>query len=291
MVMYNPFKLGISNRLDEIRAVFVEYYGESYRAIIEQSFRELIINEYTTPYGSDAILRNYMDLPDDEIIRHERERQQIWRNERIDINPYHFVGQFANQDKLFLLPMECEESGHRCEPNALVDGNGNFETKNIICIDMYNPPVWFDYIIVHELNHGIESGVVPLNKDFTRVKTICGFSQTELQYDPAKDDFVSESTTPQRKQIYNLNEVINEMLSRDITQLLHARGVFLYNDGEHIEEYTKVHKFYTDRVPKTQDFYTQNRDVIIESRLKKNLSILTDAIGKDRFLKQAEYTL
>lgn len=292
--VYQPFYIGINEMLPEIREVFIEYYGEEYRESITDRFNNFILKETTSLYSSSSILRDipYSDNLD-QYTKAEFQRQKI-ANERpkeledynYDISLYTFYQQF--NDKKLLLPVEPWQNGNGTYVNALIKDN-TIVTFPIIYIDLYWRRIHletFDYIIIHELNHGLEAYVYPLAEDWETIVTGTGCSYHEAKYDYKLNRYQFYES----KNYNRLNEVLNELISREITQLMHNKGIYLSEDKDNLEKHQKINRDYSQNILRINDFYTKYKKVIIESRINCDLNILVDAVGEN-YLDELEQML
>ena len=134
--------------------------------------------------------------------------------------------------------------------------------------------------MIHELNHLIELFLIKNNKDsngnFCSSDFISGF-------DMVKNDNSTEKDEEKNKRKYELfNEVINNILAKEITKLMHEKGIYIFNkeesakiDGNSIQ--------YESLEPVVMEFYNVFRSEIIETRQTGNIQLLLNIIGNQNF--------
>ena len=129
-----------------------------------------------------------------------------------------------------------------------------------------------DFVTLHEIIHAIET-VQQKNKDHS-----CGFEMNvgESELSPYNHKM------PKRK-YERLNETITDILSIEVTNILHRRGIYFLDDK--LTTLSDVSNFNTRKVVKdaVQKFYNKFRYHIIEARIYGDITYLTDRIGKDNF--------
>lgn len=129
-----------------------------------------------------------------------------------------------------------------------------------------------DYVFIHELIHAIES--VSLDGyDYS-----CGFENKVINPE------YSELDHADRKRKYErFNEVVVDLLAKDVVDLLHSRGQYIFDDKDvTLSDFSdfNTHQILKDMV---RPFYDKYKSLIIEARLSGKLFLLTHYIGEDNF--------
>ena len=78
-----------------------------------------------------------------------------------------------------------------------------------------------------------------------------------------------------------LGEVINERCSQDITNILHNKGIYIY-DKDHTYDLSLIEP-YKELIPLVENFYQDFQDLIKETCITKNINILFKYIDKDNY--------
>ena len=77
------------------------------------------------------------------------------------------------------------------------------------------------------------------------------------------------------------NEIINEMIAKEISQIMHDNGIFVFDDPANSRYmYTTSYEESTFLV---KDFFDEFRDTIIKSRSNGNIQLIFDEVGKENF--------
>jgi hypothetical protein len=150
----------------------------------------------------------------------------------------------------------------------------------------YAPEIWLlkrpcstrDYTIIHEMEHAAASKLVTGKRNYF----VCG----AREFDLIKDENGYKPNMETSVNLCNFDEAITETLSLKHTAVMHREGLFLRDKKDdymgRIAGINGVKKFKT-HVALAHEFYDENREAIIESRLKKEPQILIDHIGKERY--------
>ena len=127
--------------------------------------------------------------------------------------------------------------------------------KSIYSIIVYPLP-FNDCTIIHELNHHIEAYITPDGRGTS------GWLPTKKEYED-QSEFLSGLFT----------EIINDLISEEITKLMHDCGIYIISDESRSDaDYQAVR-------PLVETFFTRFKDIIIESRIGENQSILFEQLG------------
>ena len=131
-----------------------------------------------------------------------------------------------------------------------------------------------DYIILHELIHGVEVNFI--SKDI--IEYICGF---EIIRD---DDNTEDNQYNKKYRKYErMNETITDILAIETRSILHSKGVYFIEDKELIN--LDILDKNTSSILKeiVSPLLTKVRKEVLEARLTGNLSILWYKIGYENY--------
>ena len=130
-----------------------------------------------------------------------------------------------------------------------------------------------DFVTLHEIIHAIETVQTKNKEDHS-----CGFEMNvgESEQSPYNHN------SPKRK-YERLNETITDILSIEVTNILHRRGIYFLDDQ--MTTLSDVNNFNTRKIVKdaVQKFYNKFRSHILEARIYGDITYLTDRIGEDNF--------
>ena len=157
--------------------------------------------------------------------------------------------------------------------------NNNYIRKNgglvLAPIVIIGGAIYDDCTIIHELNHALEEYTISI--DDNRVYDISGWDTDSYEFKEQHDDDKIQYDGISRP--YELiSEYVNDRLAQEITDKMHEQGNYIYNLRREKETSSYlVVKFLLE------DFYTEFKDIIIESRHYGNIQYLFDSIGKENF--------
>lgn len=129
-----------------------------------------------------------------------------------------------------------------------------------------------DYVLIHEIIHAIEC------VSYDGYNYSCGFESQMV------DPPLSELEHSEEKRKYErFNEVIVDLLSKEVVDLLHKRKVYIIDDE--LRTLSDFSIFNTSKILKdlVRPFYQQYRDLIIEARMSGKMFLLTHYVGEGNF--------
>jgi len=133
-----------------------------------------------------------------------------------------------------------------------------------------------DLSIIHELNHIYE--LLLKADDSTKTIFTCGWEQ--LEHSKGKIEVTTLQDDKNIVRHYELFcESINEKLAIDITNTMHQRGIYIFNDPNEENQYDDCS--YEELLFLVDEFYEKNFPDIIESRAIGSLEPLFAKLGKD----------
>lgn len=150
--------------------------------------------------------------------------------------------------------------------------NEHLRLLPLITIHMTNHK-WVDHVIVHKLNHLLESHIISYTKEGRFHTSGWNRNETHIQ----KNHCFLENNCP-----YELfNEVINERIAQDISKLMIENKMFAFDEEENVSYSNySTYEIYFCLI---EEFYKEYQEEIIESRFQGNLAILLAKIGQENF--------
>jgi len=131
----------------------------------------------------------------------------------------------------------------------------------VLCISMETPLEYLDHTLIHELNHVYEG---EYNMD-TNYYSFGWVSSNDSDFCVCRI----------------FNEIINELISQEISEILNSLGIYIFNTKENTK--IKGSSFYESTLFLVQEFYDLYKKEIIASRKNKNMEVLFDKVGRKNF--------
>lgn len=130
-----------------------------------------------------------------------------------------------------------------------------------------------DRMFIHEMNHVVTSFIVKTfkNKYFIE-KTGFDYINTYNTRNKPHSKYHPELI---------LGEIINDRSAQDITDIIHSKGVYIY-DKAHTYDLNLLEP-YKELIPLIENFYQQFKELIKEARISSNANILFKYIDRDNF--------
>jgi len=126
---------------------------------------------------------------------------------------------------------------------------------------METPLEYLDHTLIHELNHVYEG---EYNMD-TNYYSFGWVSSNDSDFCVCRI----------------FNEIINELISQEISEILNSLGIYIFNTKENTK--IKGSSFYESTLFLVQEFYDLYKKEIIASRKNKNMEVLFDKVGRKNF--------
>lgn len=152
-------------------------------------------------------------------------------------------------------------------PNIKLE-NGLYKEQNLVLINVNANDEYLDKNIIHEFNHLLELNLNSVSENTCQM--ICGW------------DLLDNNVQKQGKRNYELfNEIVNETIAQEISELMHQQGIFIFNSKEDFRDFggTNYQKSYCI----VKELLENYKSKIIESRRNGKIEIIFDAIGKENF--------
>lgn len=145
---------------------------------------------------------------------------------------------------------------------------------SLLVYDLNLEERYLDQILLHELNHIVESNLVDITEEKGIVKT--GFDYLDVDF---KSDEYEDET---RRDFEYLNEVINELLMQDMHIMMNQEELYIFNTKENtkvtgLTSYEHVKSF-------IKDFYISYKEDLKEARLSSDITNLFNKVGKENLI-------
>ncbi len=158
-------------------------------------------------------------------------------------------------------------------PNAKKQ-NDRYIMFPFVNINMDRPTEYIDGNIIHELNHVYELTLKSASNE--NIYYTCGWEEFDLNESDER-----KTSQVQIKRKYELfNEIINELISQEIAQLLHRNNIYIFNAKDEAKEIGgSGYERYRFLV---QEFYDEFKTEILASR-RGNIETIYNACGRENF--------
>lgn len=225
--------------------------------IPSQELIERVINTRTTLY-TEMKNEYYQSLPEFKDNRKRIDNEQLLdKEDSYDANAY-------ENNKTFVAPnIKSTENGYIIFP--------------LMCISMGGVNEYLDHNIIHELNHVFELHLSNVEWDFYSVT--CGWDLLKGQISNQRSEVVSIENNQQKREYELMNEIINELISQEITNILFQSEHYIFNTKEDAK--IKGGTSYELTRFLIIDFYEIYKKEIIESRKSGDITKLYETVGKE----------
>ena len=154
-----------------------------------------------------------------------------------------------------------------------------YKIFSLVLIYLDNDDGFIDSYIIHELNHVLEAYLLDFDGEKYRMSSGWEiFTGSVLELPDIKKAYLKESQPKRKYELFN--EIINELISQEITEILFESNNYIFNSKE-IADYQGTNyeliRFLVD------EFYQTYKKEIIESRHNGSIDIIYDRVGKDNF--------
>lgn len=165
-------------------------------------------------------------------------------------------------------------------PNVVKDANGDFTNFNVIHLPILGMlKEYRDVLVIHEILHVVELTMKQVSdKDFD-IKTgldsiTMALSDTPFSAEPIEDEYIHNI-----RQNEYLSENLHHQLAIQVTEDLHSKGIYLFDDPKTSKIYGSSSYEQLNQVilPFMNTFYTD----IVDAMIEPDESSLTDKIGQD----------
>ena len=97
----------------------------------------------------------------------------------------------------------------------------------MLCISMGGLSEYIDHALIHELNHVYELTLQKIEGNKYYAKS--GWDQVDGEYDTDAPDIVSLEDRKTKREYELFNEIINELISQEITEILFTSNGYIFN--------------------------------------------------------------
>lgn len=163
--------------------------------------------------------------------------------------------------------------------NNIKKVDNNYISYPLLLLYLGNDGGYLDNYLIHELNHIVETSLKKYNHP--NYEIYCGWEilTGELEDNPNKKYSVQ---IDEEKREYELfNEIINELITQDITKILFASNHYIFNNKDNAVIFGGTNYEHTRFL--VEEFYETYKKEIIESRKNGNIQVIYDTVGKDNF--------
>lgn len=269
-------KTGASWRIDSIKRDRIKYF-KSFGIDLGDNYEDYINNEECQKL-----------IPSEELIEQIIEAKNIYKEKALT-DFYNSTSEYLyNLERLKARNLYLPEDSYNAKAYhnkatfitanlTLVDGV--LELVPILCYNNSTIEEIMDKNLIHELNHVYELcylGGKDGEHDF-----ICGWdiiTQRENEGVPEQQDL---SARENKRQYELFNEIINEILAQQISELMHTKGMYIINDESKVKDFGGTG--YQSTVFLVVDFFNNFKNEILQSRRNGNMQIIFDKVGKENF--------
>ena len=138
---------------------------------------------------------------------------------------------------------------------------------------------YLDHNLVHELNHVLELSLPNIQDN--RYKGTCGWDIVEGSIGNQQQEVTSTNKEREKRKYELFNEIINELITQEIADIMSQTGCFIFNTKENKK--IKGSTSYEQTFYLVKTFYEKYKKEIIESRKNGDMTVLFDVIGKENF--------
>lgn len=269
-------RLIIQNRISYFKELGVDY-GDDYLKYVNA-----VPNLIPSMQTATEIEKRRKKVYEEEMIKYIEATPEYKKNRQL-IDSLNLV----NKDDSFT-PQNMEKQLIGVVPN-LIRTNGQLESFNLILFGDSTAP-FADANLIHELNHQVEFNLI--SADETSYRIVTGWDY--INYDIISDFDYHNPEVPSKNErpFKHLTELINELQSQKITNMMHKDNFYVLNDSDNarVEHGTS----YEESKFIALNFYETFEKEIIKSRILGNIQIIFDAVGEQNFLEMnnliAEFT-
>lgn len=138
---------------------------------------------------------------------------------------------------------------------------------------------YLDHHLIHELNHVVELSLKELDGEY--YSCICGWEVESGKINGEMKDVVSLEDSTNKGKYELFNEIINELISQEISDILTKEEHFIFNSKS--DKVNEGGTFYERMKFLVSDFYEIYKREIIKSRNNGNMDYIFEVVGKNNF--------
>ena len=164
-----------------------------------------------------------------------------------------------------------------CPDYRVVDGKE--QIYPMLFVSMSALDEYMDDVIIHEFNHRYELSLESVDKN--KITFLCGWDYLVQDSEEEIDNSLEEDNTKRGYELFN--EIINELIAQEITELMHKNNVYLFNS----DSFGKVRggTSYELMRPIVEEFFVTYKEAILESRKNGNIEAIFNVVGRENFDK------
>lgn len=278
---FNKYNTTIINSEDDYRKESIQdervlYFkklglnlGDNYENYISNPETiKLLPNDKTVEILSQIRKQLYIEMRD-EYYRSLPEYQ----NNRKKINALELLDKDDGYDTL-----SYEDNQTMIVPNIKKVDN-SYIIYTLVLIYLGNDDGYLDGYLIHELNHVLETYLIDF--DGINYKMSSGweiFTGDINDLPDIKKAYLKEEEPKRQYELFN--EIINELISQEITEILFNNNNYIFNTKETADYKGSNYELTRFLV---EDFYETYKKEILESRKNGNINIIYETVGKENF--------
>lgn len=272
--MTNKNKLlnfNIGDEILKISEIFISFYGDQYREHILNSLDKMIFIVYNNPFN----VMNYLEKNNINSEEYKNKSKIIESNRLKDRLSAYSI------NEIYIELIEKEKIGFNESvlTNNVVGMIPNVVDDKLITT-IYFPTLGvnhenLDCVLTHELLHIIEEHIVENNED--RIVLQGGFEKWVIKG-------IEQANN---RDFEFLNELVHQKISQEITDLMHSKGIYIFNDEE--ESIKSKHNYDTDNCIVIDEFYNNFKDSLLRCKLIGNIEEFEDLVGKQELKDLAKW--
>ena len=189
----------------------------------------------------------------------------------------------ARIDELGLLDKEdgYDAGAYEAQATAITTNlkliDGKYVEHPLLLMYMGSMEEYYDSSLIHELNHVYELCLQNIKEDYYTMT--CGWDIVDGNINNHSNEEVSMHERREKRNYELFNEIINELIAQEISEILSQSGVYIFNTKENKK--IKGGTSYESTMFIVREFYDTYKDVIIESRKNGNIHTLFEVVGKE----------
>lgn len=214
----------------------------------------------------------------EELVNKKEEYSKLWMNEVYSLTSDYIdnrkiIDSADLYDKNDGFNEEVYANQVTCILTNAKANNGELTAYPILCFNVLSDIEYLDQRLIHELNHVYEFDLDCINSD--NLQYHCGF---DIINEPLNNE--SNVSVHNKRKYELLNEIINELISQQITTIMHENGCYIFNTSKdakisHGTSYEKTNFL-------IGEFIGEYKTEILASR-NGDISYLFDKIGEENF--------
>ena len=157
--------------------------------------------------------------------------------------------------------------------------NGEYIEYPLFNIYIGNIEEYLDHNIVHELNHAYELTFKSMENNVCTLH--CGWDILRDTISSQSQETVSLDEKKEKRDYELFNEIINELIAQEISEIMSQMGIYVFNTKEDKKIVGSTSYERTRFLVK--NFYETYKKEILESRKYGNIEIIHNAVGKENF--------